>query len=91
MTTSVIKLKPERQWQNTCHLSCPQYNSVEGLLCQSLNEGQVDLEIYLGLSGLQTMTAGRVTPCAPPVGNPRVRRAVDCPPYQLLALGLSSG
>jgi len=25
---------------------------------------------------------GRVTPCAPPLVNPRLRRAEDCPPYQ---------
>ena len=44
-----------------------------------------------GLTGLQTIMVGRVTRCAPAVGHPRVRRAEDCPPYQLYALRLSSG
>ena len=30
----------------------------------------------------QSVQVGRVTPCAPPVANQRVRRAGDCPPYQ---------
>jgi hypothetical protein len=29
----------------------------------------------------QLIRVGRVTPCAPPVANQRVRRAEDCPPY----------
>ena len=34
-----------------------------------------------GLSRWQTIQVGRVTPCAPPTVNPRLRRAEDCPPY----------
>jgi hypothetical protein len=30
----------------------------------------------------QSVQVGRVTPCAPPVANQRVRRVGDCPPYQ---------
>jgi hypothetical protein len=36
----------------------------------------------VGLCRSQTMQVGRVTPCAPPPVNPRVRPAKDCPPCQ---------
>ena len=41
-----------------------------------------------GLSRSPAALVGRVTPCAPPPGNPRVRRAEDCPPYPFLHRGL---
>jgi len=36
----------------------------------------------MGLCTGHKIWVGRVTPCAPPVANQRVRRAEDCPPYQ---------
>jgi len=36
------------------------------------------------------MRVGRVTPCAPPFANPRIRRAEDCPPYPFCRQGCQS-
>jgi len=37
---------------------------------------------FTGTMHMTNNSVGRVTPCAPPLVNPYVRRAEDCPPYQ---------